>query len=731
MVRFRIGHRDGSGRLPASPGACATLAIELDGVDVSGGRLEDRLGPIVATLCEAVARLWRDAEGSSAISIADGAYELVIARQGECATLTLAALLRPARVLFRDLEVDLDALADAASRAGSELLPHEDGDEALRLRRGIERLARVRRRPPSSPSSGDHAAEDDHGPILRSHDRAGRGGDETPSFGFDLRDDDGRILRYARGDDLHALLAAGHLYVHDSDGGELCSVKGAPFLLLRDLSDSGLRLLEAARGGATRFPLVLGRDAPTLGFDLRGAALTLEGRTLRCRPTDVARSIFSAALDLGGVLLARNARLADHPHLHALVNDARDRLELCEQLSGAQISEPVVLRPASERAPDGGPPLAPGALRRVSLRPAWQRELPPIERWILRGSRTWIRHARGLARLRLEDGGLELELPLGEGAEVAIGQRPGPFFVAERGAIACHGPHGRLLWRRTAPVAGRLRGAFLPKGSDLAVLRLGDASLCCVSLENGDERLHVEPPTSGRATWAASGGLVALAASNGLVYGIDAASARQAWRVPASQAWSQLAIAHGLVIGAVELRGHTFLEARRAHDGEMAFRVELPFTRFGSLEAMPGGVLVTGIGPTGGELVKVSTKGAIEWRARPILGGTAPLVTRAGGSIFARGAEGACRIERGKVRWNVPCGPGAAPSVARGIVALPGESLALLGADTGRSVIAEGAIAHLPAADHVVATRSGTLVVGDAEGSCAGLRLAGALAVVR
>src|SRR5690606_13476144 len=96
---------------------------------------------------------------------------------------------------------------------------------------------------------------------------------------------------------------------------------------------------------------------------------------------------------------------------------------------------------------------------------------------------------------------------------------------------------------------------------------------------------------------------------------------------------------------------------------------------------------VAGVGSAGGELLLVDRGGRLRWRARPLLGKSAPKLARSGGAIFARGSMGVSRIERGKVRWNVPCGPGGPPAVVRGLVALPGERIALLDAVTGRSVL--------------------------------------------
>ena len=174
----------------------------------------------------------------------------------------------------------------------------------------------------------------------------------------------------------------------------------------------------------------------------------------------------------------------------------------------------------------------------------------------------------------------------------------------------------------------------------------------------------------------------------------------------------------------------TVLLGYAAATGEPLFRTELPVTPVGELLAVPGGWVIAGSGAPGGEIVGIGTGGDVKWRARPNVGPDSPALARGGSALFARGDEGVCRIERGKVRWNVPCEAGGAAVLVRGVLVLPGEELQLLDAANGRSLLVTGAVSSLPPADHVAVTPEGLLLVADREGAVAGLRLAGALAVV-
>ena len=122
MIRFHIGAHPTRNAGALAPDVQGSLGIEVDGVDISGGRLEDRLVPTIATLVEAVARLVEGAARTAAVPFDEGSIELIIARHGDAVSLSLVSLPRPARVLVRDLEVDLDALAAGAAECGAEIL---------------------------------------------------------------------------------------------------------------------------------------------------------------------------------------------------------------------------------------------------------------------------------------------------------------------------------------------------------------------------------------------------------------------------------------------------------------------------------------------------------------------------------------------------------------------------------------------------------------------------------
>ena len=89
------------------------LALEVDGVDLAAGLAEGPLLPTLESLLRATARVLGGASHAT-VAFADGQVELLLRRRGRSALLSVVSLSRPSRVLARDVEVDLDALAAAA-----------------------------------------------------------------------------------------------------------------------------------------------------------------------------------------------------------------------------------------------------------------------------------------------------------------------------------------------------------------------------------------------------------------------------------------------------------------------------------------------------------------------------------------------------------------------------------------------------------------------------------------
>jgi hypothetical protein len=932
LIRFRLGARFRAAL--ESHGAAAlreevlgvedALGIEVDGVEISGGVLEDPVVPALTALVEGLADLAIGAAPLARVPFADGSIELFLARRGEEAVLSLVSLTPPARVLVRDLAVEFAPLLDAARRCARDILdalepdrsrrPGAEGrqpeaavaerraralahrrrdrhgtgpapvarttgetgrasaeparDPADRLAEALARLTRARpaaghalatgtgaeganpppaipgpaaeppgdpavirdalrtipdplqespgaptairdarravpdplqespgpptairdarravpgplREPPGSPIVIRNALPATPGPLREpgpapGSAALGEAGNapppgrrpaaaHAPAFGFDLRDDEGRLSSWSGEPGFHALLVPGHVYVHGPDGEELLAVAGSPFLVLRELSREAFRLLRAAADGAPAAMLPLG-GAPPLEVDLAGGAVSVAGRTLRCPPEAVARAAFQAALDLAGALLARNGRLAANPELASLIAESRERLALCaERLGEERAGGLAPAPPATPPRPAGaGLPLARGSLRRVALRLVWRSFLPPLRGMVRVGATAWFLTDEGVAGLDLHDGALVPGLESrGRVSLSAAGSRSPLLLLDGRGRLEGRHPRGAVAWMREdfpagelalryakvlAPGGGRAgvaRGAgeaitgdiplvsdTAPVGGPLGVVLAEGRIVLGLALATGRTVFRLAPPGATKVAVAVAGPLAAAVADTGMVYALDASRGSLAWRVRLEHPAAAVAVSGDRLVVAGLGRDGVILHGFEARTGIRAFRVPVEVSTVGTLRPTRDGVVLAAAGPGGGEVLAVDRAGELRWRIGPFAG-KAPTLAAAGRTLYARGAEEVCRIEGGERIWTAATpGPGGPPVICRDVVALPGERLALLDAARGREVPATGLPGELPAADHVLGSPEGILVVADREGATVGLRLAGALAVL-
>jgi hypothetical protein len=723
VIRIRTGNRWKSERrlrgASLAEEAWDALGIEVDGIDISRGLLEGRLVVTLASLLDAVDALATGRRRSAQVGFPSGVV-LLLTRRGTSILLSLVRLVRPSRVLFQDVEVDLGEFSSAAAESARDFLAslasrYPRASEHPLVRELSERASALLEMAFDGSPVTDEEVEASH---LRRQPARG----ESPTLGFDLQDERGRIAGYREGDGLAPLLVRGHLYLHGPDGEELAAVEAIPFLALRDLLTLAPRLV-APDEGESAIELPLGDSDTVLEVDLLGKAVTVRGRTLRLEPRDLARSVFTCALDFTAVLAARNARMAANPYLADLREEARAMLRLLDDREAEAEAAPAPEPSPPRKARALGRPPAAGDLRKVSLRVRWRAEVEAVRRVEASGDRAWITHAGGVTSLGLADGSRRDH---GFGVAVALPDRSGPAIVLEEGGILVGiGRQGPILWQHDTGFA-ELESPYRRWRNDAWVL-VDRSSLVCLDLRTGAQLFRLDPPAAHRSVLASAGPFLALASDNGMLYAVDLERREVAWRT--SLPLGSIAIGPRGIVGIAE--GRRGLEAvGLAADRDILFREALPVDSVGQILPVRGGFVLAAAGDAGGELLGIGEDGALRFRARPVLGPGAPRMALAGRTIFARGSMGVCRVDRGRIRWSSPAGPGGAPRIVQGMVALPGESLSLRDATTGRELLAPSARGTLPASDHLVIDRDGGLLAVDIHGSCAGLQVAGALAVV-
>ncbi|HVI74639.1 MAG TPA: PQQ-binding-like beta-propeller repeat protein [Anaeromyxobacteraceae bacterium] len=720
----------------AAAHAVDALALEVDGVDITAGRAEGALLGGVTALCRALLRLLAGAARAE-VHFSEGGVELILARRGASALLTVVALDRPARVLARDVEVELAELARAARDAARALCDELQSLDAkavpavtAELRQVAASLDGARAAPPPEPETARGAPR--HRPRRR------RG---APTCAFELRDEDALLSTYrGPGPDLGSLLAPGRVVLRGADGREVATLDGPPFLVLRDLAAFAGRLADAVRRGERSAPLSLagrGRHG-TVGLQADLAAGTLAragGPAHPAPPLLLARALLEAAVDFCGVAAGRNPWQAQNGWLAELRTVASERLAHVQELiEGDQVAAESGRRVRGSR-PRRLPraPLGPGQVRRLAFRQLFRGDVGAPAGFGLAleggtvvaagaaavvgldprtGAERWRRPG---VRLAWIDGGA---LHLGDAARLA----------------AADASTGRERWSR--PLDG------LPEGGPAVVRLAGGVALwvgheAAAALEaSGGRLLWTFAPPAGRALRAAAAGSLAVVGSAaGFLYGIEAASGRPAWRVRLPGPLATAPLVHGdalLALCATDLGGS--LLALDPPTGRRRFEVPLDATPTGAVVPFAGLLGIPGTVAGDPVVAAVDPAGLLAWEDAPPLGPGPVSLAPYGQGLLVKAAGGTClALDRGgTARWSRALAPrhpveiDVPPLVARGVALVPGEGVEALELATGRPL----GQAHLGTPVRLAADAELNLWALDAGGALCAARLATHLSVV-
>jgi hypothetical protein len=718
MIRIRTGvswrddPRIAAALRSAAPGARAraarelsdALAIEVDGVDLAAGLAEAPLLPSLEDLLRAIARVVAGAS-DAAVVLGDGGLELVLRRRGPSALLTVVALGRPSRLLARDVEVDMDALAAAALEAAAgfcrelaEAVPGASRD-ARPLRAAARHLSRVQ---PRLPTGGPPE------PTVRFQ------APEPGRFGcaIEVADHDGLLTAYQGGrPDLGSLLVPGSVVLRGPEGAALLELPGHPFLALRDLTAATDRALCAARRGDPRVEIALarpGRGVATIELDLSRGATRANGRAVACPPLVLLRAFTEGALEFCRLCRAQNPLQAENGHLGELESAAAERIAELDELDAGDLPRaaagPALARARADARIDGRP-LGPGRLRHLAFRRLGTAEVGAPAGLALRGRRI---------------------LAAGAGAVVCLDRDTGTTAWRARGAgQAAFLPGTVLAWRgdrlwALAPATGRLRwerglpgapatGAVQPPGGPLALAEPG--AVTGIDPRSGETAWRFAAPGAVR-TWALPFGPVLVVGSDsGFLHGLDA-QGRLLWRVRgpgpllrAPAPWG------GTCLALCETASGSALLAVDAATGVRRFEAPLELVPTGAPARWGSRLLVPGTVAGDPAVTVLERGGGPAWTSAPPLTG-APEALAAGELLVVRDAVGGLvALDRdGRTRWARPA-PEAAwrgprpLALSRETLLVAGDGIACHSLETGEFV---GALPGVSAAHLAV---DGDLVV--------------------
>jgi hypothetical protein len=687
---------------PAARAAAAreltdALAIEVDGVDLAAGRAEAPLLPSLEDLLRAVSLVVSGAP-QAAVVLGDSGLELVVRRRGANALLTVVVLGRPSRILARDVEVEIEALAAAALDAAADFcrelaaaVPALSRD-AGPLRAAVRHLSRAQ------PREGEARTR----PAVRATaPEPGR-----LSCTVALADHEGLLSTYEGGrPDLGSLLAPGRLTFTSAGGADLLAIEGPPFLALRDLTAAADRALCAARRREPQVEIPLaraGRATSSLLLDLRAGAVALDGRPLACAPLELLRAVVEAALDLCRLAREHNPHQAENAHLTELEAAAVARIAELEELSSGDLaaresaSAPARPRPAPRIDPR---PLGPGRLRRLSFHKLLSLELGEPTGLSPRGRRVLAAGRQGLAMVELAGGRVAWRAP-GAAQVLAL---PGLVLAAGTDRVtALATTNGRPRWERE-----------LPGGPAVGLCALGDGPLVLV----GSEGVTALDPASGATAWrfqapgaarcwaAAFAGVLVLGSDAGFLHGLDAAG-RLLWRVRAPGPLAQAPAAWGaLCLAFCETASGTALLAVDAGTGLRRFEAPLELVPAGPPEPWGRRLAVAGTIAGDPAVTALEPGGAPAWTSAPPLAGA--LQARSAGRLLLLmdAGGGLVALDRdGRSVWSRPApdGAGRGPrplAISRETAVVGGEGIAFHAVATGELM---GAIPGVSAARLVV-----------------------------
>ncbi len=749
MVRIRIGQawkEDPSARHallgaegPSARAAAAreivdVVSIEIDGVDIGSGRTEGSLLAAAEGLVRAVARLVAG-EAQASVPFQEGAVELLLRRRGGSALLSVVTLHRPARILARDVEVDLTALAKAAREASSrlcldlaEVQPLAAGEPlSKRLLREATQLGRTAAPPAESLRLP---------PRSRPHRPRRRRG--APTCSFELRDEEGLIASYrGPGPDLGSLLPPGRIALRSSSGHEIFSLPGVPFLLLRDLSASAARLVAAVRTGERRWTASLAlsgrRGNLRLSADLTSGSLRVDGRpTATCSPLFLAQAFLEAAVDFSGAVLARNPRQFSNGYLTELRAGASDLLaHVRETLSGDLVAVPSPgVRPGRRRSPSRAP-LGPGRIRHLAFRRIFMGEIGAAC-GLLRSGRQVIASGASSTLCLRPDGTAAWR---GPGAEF-FGAAAGVLLLWTRGRLSCLDPRtGIVRWTRPSPLPDAARPAGVWPVGRSGVAIAGPSSLCAVDLRTGRTAWGFAPPAASALVASAFGALLVAGADTGLLYGIDA-EGRVAWRLryPGSLAAAPEPAGTACLATSRTERGGSLVALDPA-TGRRHWEAPLDFSPSGAPVPFAGLVGVPGAVAGDAVVAAFDLDGRPAWTTAPSLGRGNLALARLRSGIAIKSPEGPCALldrcgsfvwTRARSAAHPPPG-NVAPLVARGVVLCSSEHVEALDAATGALL----GMVPLVAPVMLLADDALTLYAVDAEGLLTVAGLTTRLSVVR
>ncbi|ADO72385.1 PQQ-binding-like beta-propeller repeat protein [Stigmatella aurantiaca] len=674
MTRFRLGQR--WKREPSAP-PLDSIALELDGVNLLSGAVEEPLVEVVPALTRAAAALHSGKQGLAQVSLAEAGLELVLRRTGAEVDLCVVSLGRPARLLRPPVRVDLEELAEAARECGRSFLSDISRVAPETLATPQARELGEALRELGGPGGGQKEPRPE--PFSRRVEAS-----EQPGFGFELKDPADLLRSQGRdpGAALGTLLCAGEIWLTLPGHPTAWRAPGPPFLTALELSRQAVELTRAVELGEPRFSLELAGVKPALSLELTAGRGKLgTGPSFEVKGEALAAAMFHLGQALALAISERERTQASNPYLVELTDRCREGLS---HLRGAvPPPEGEAQARGRGRAARAGKPLpVPGRLRRLRFEKRWsQKGLTGAEFGQLHlGRQAAVFCSREMAcGLSRQDGTMLWRRASSHGvAATADGHvvtadldRVLGFMGANTSARWLHDHDGLTL----GPQLLRQDGLLITLAEDRTVLAFAEVS--------GREVWRLAPPRTQRSWLATQGHRAMLATDSGYLYGLDISDGQVRYRMRAPQPFHGTPVPWGKHFVAMLGRGsHHALLMADAHSGDVAwtreFHLALPSAPLPSRTRL----YVAGDRDREGVLLCLDAKGKLLWERALHLGTGPYALASLPGAVLVTSASGAAaRVDTsGELSWRVGAVgeplAGALPArTSRGVTLIPGEQV--------------------------------------------------------
>lgn len=675
MIRFRLGQR---WKREPTAHPLDSIALELDGVNLLAGAVEEPLAEVVPALVGAVAALHAGQRSLAQVSLSEASLELVLRRAGPEVELSVASLGRPARLLRPPVKVELEELSEAArecargflmevSQAAPRVLP---SSVAKRLNEALQALGGPLRMPREAPPE----------PFTLRVEPS-----EEPGFGFELKDPANLLRTFERGEGaaLASLLCSGEVWLALPGRAQLWRAQGPPFLTALELSRQAGELARSVELGESRFSFEPGGVRPALALELStGKGRLGSGASFAVDATALAAAMFHLGQGLALALAEQARSQSSNPYLMELTERCREGLS---HLRGAT-QPPAGAGEARERARatrrTGSPLPVPGRLRRLRFEKRWEQK----------------------------------KLLGAESGQLLLG-RQGPVFCSREQARAFGRKQGQPLWQREASqgVAATADGYVVTADSDRVYCFVGagtsarwlhdhdglplgpqllrqEGLLITLSEERtvlafaevgGREVWRLAPSRTQRSWLTLQGHRALLATDSGYLYGLDIADGQVRYRMRAPLPFHGTPVAWGKRFVTTLGRGeHHALLLADAHSGEVLWTREFQLALPTAPLPVRSRVYVAGERDREGMLVCLDARGKPIWERVLHLGaGPFALAPLAHGVLVTSASGAAARVGlSGALEWRLgaagePLARALPARVARGVVLIPGEQV--------------------------------------------------------